>query len=213
MLLFDIGANSGAYALAQLKTGKWHKIVCVDPCRKMANALKTVVRTSGGRVVYVPRAVSDKSGETLTFYESPISALSSLHKDWITSARFSPWPEASTDLLEYTVQTVRLDHLIKQFGVPDLIKVDVETHEEAVLMGLSQCVPRLCFEYAIEHADSVQRCVDRLKTLGFTKVHVQYEDAYTYVPPSWLSIDEFDVGMLQQVGSDRKDSWGMVWAS
>jgi FkbM family methyltransferase len=173
--------------------------------------MRKQVQQSGGRVIFVQRAVSDKSGQQLTFYESELSVLSSLDKDWSQSSRFRHWNEAGT-VKEYTVETVRLDHLIGQFGVPDLIKIDVENHEEAVLRGLSRRVPMLCFEYALECKDSIQRCVDRLKFLGFEQVHVQFEGAYIYEPDSWVPIDSFTTDMLRSA-TLGDESWGMVWAS
>ena len=62
-----------------------------------------------------------------------------------------------------------LDHLIRDFGVPFYIKVDVEGYEPAVIRGLSRPVPLISFECNLpEFADEAEECIARLVHLSPT---------------------------------------------
>ena len=216
MLLFDIGANIGRYARAQIATGKWDEIVCVDPCRAVAPRLQMLASQykAKPKVTFVPMAVSDVSGQQLTFNETELPVFSSASREWIEGSRISKC-DGSGIVSTYKVRTIRIDRLIDRFGVPDLLKVDVETLEEQALKGLTRKVPLLCFEFAVEYGDSVQRILERLHTeLGFTEMHVQFTDTYTYVPPAdkWWPITQFNKKQLSNATEEIDvSSWGMVW--
>lgn len=206
--LFDIGANKGRYAQELAKTKRFNEIICVEPARACIPCLikiRSLVASWGVQMAIVQLAASECSGATVILHEGNSTALSTLHPEWLDSPRFANLPDMpSGEACSYPVKTVSLDLLIRRYGMPDLIKIDVECHEEQVLLGLSQKVPLLCFEWAIENADSVQRSLERLKTLGFTKVHVQFGDAYTYQPSTWQEI-------TPDVCLEGELDWGMIW--
>ncbi len=49
-----------------------------------------------------------------------------------------------------SVPTISIDTLIDTYGIPDLIKIDVEGAEELVVKSLTKKVKCLCFEWAVE---------------------------------------------------------------
>ena len=59
-----------------------------------------------------------------------------------------------------------LDSLIETHGLPAYCKIDVEGHEAQVLAGLSQPLPRLCFEVLPAALPVALACLDRLGALG-----------------------------------------------
>ena len=57
--------------------------------------------------------------------------------------------------------------MVELYGLPDLIKINVEGGEFDVISSLHQKVPSLCFEWASETKDITYNCLDYLYALGF----------------------------------------------
>jgi hypothetical protein len=54
------------------------------------------------------------------------------------------------------------DKLIETYGVPELIKIDVEGGEDKCITSLTKKVPQLCFEWASETNDVTYSCLNHL---------------------------------------------------
>ena len=59
-----------------------------------------------------------------------------------------------------------LDALIGRYGLPALLKIDVEGFEAHVLAGLSRRVPVISFEFTTIQRDVAEACLARLEALG-----------------------------------------------
>ena len=106
------------------------------------------------------------------------------------------------------VKTTTLDDLIQRYGVPDLIKIDVEAAEYECIKSLTQKVNLLCFEWASELNDITFNCLNYLTKLGFTKFHIQYEDKYIYEPDGFSEVNDI-LNALKK--TTPKKEWGMIW--
>jgi FkbM family methyltransferase len=206
MLIFDIGANIGKYALANAAT---NRIIAVEAS---PTTYATLVDQVAGNPNIVPLqfAISPSTTQTVTFYEcATANTLSTLNKDWLSSpaSRFGNMKNA---IREVTVPSRSLDSLLHEYGMPDLIKVDVEGAEHIVLQSLTQKVPLLCFEWASEWREQNKQCIDYLTTIGFTKFHIQLGDNYTYRPATFEYTADAVKTRLSSFTPKRE--WGMVWA-
>ena len=67
------------------------------------------------------------------------------------------------------VPMTTLDALIAEHGMPAFIKIDVEGFEEEALMGLTQPVAALSFEFTTIQRDVARACIDRCVALGMTQ--------------------------------------------
>jgi FkbM family methyltransferase len=206
-LLFDIGANHGKYT--QINRKKYDECVLVEANPFLIQELKDMYKEDSN-VHVVHRLVSNK--ETEAFYLSNADTISTSDVDWITKSRFTPnyvWFEPIRD-----IPTITLDKLVELYGVPDLIKIDVEGYEHNVLLSLTKKVPKICFEWAEEKESEMLKSIEYLHKIGFTKFHIQFEDNYTY------DVKEEDLCNFQMVymliesicDVNRKERWGMIWA-
>ena len=83
-----------------------------------------------------------------------------------------------------------LTKLVRDHGRPAFVKIDVEGFEDRVLMGLSQPVPALSFEFTTIARDVAARCLDRLAALGPYGFDVSLGEAQALTFGCWVSRDE-----------------------
>ena len=206
-MYFDIGANVGRWALENIKSLD-HKIICVEAS---PTTFSRLLDATGGssKIECLNYAVCNNAGQDITFYHCSDDVLSTLNKEWLTSkmSRFYNRPFSSI-----TCRTITIDALIMNYGIPELIKIDVEGGEYHCISSLTGAngVPReLCFEWASELNDVTFKCIDHLVTLGFSTFHLQNEDHYDYRPAVYdCTVD--DVKALLSSTTPKVD-WGMVW--
>lgn len=204
MLIFDIGANVGAYAVAN-QSG--NKIISVEAVPGTYQQLQNNIN-SYGNIIALNYAVS-KTPFSTTFYSCPpCNVLSTLNKDWL-SADNSRFGYMKNSIVPIQVPTITLDSLVSQYGIPDILKVDVEGAEEEVVGTLTTKVPVLCFEWAAEWRESMYRTLDYVSSLGFSKYYIQDGDTYTFRPSEYnLNIEDTKIKLSQ---TTDKNEWGMIW--
>jgi len=206
MLCFDIGANIGKWSLAN--NDKYDKIIAIEASPDTYEKLqKNVELYKLHKCICLNYAVCNNDNKDVTFYISQFDTLSSLNKDWFhENSRFN-----NTKYYAITCKSITLDRLIELYGIPDLIKVDVEGGEYQTISSLSIKTPLLCFEWASELRDIIRQCLDKLYTLGYSQFHIQYQDAYTYIPQesAYISLNNV-IAELEK--TTPKEHWGMIWA-
>lgn len=145
-LIFDVGANKGNKTRAFLDMG--YKVVCVDPELKSLETLKYRYGNNKN-VTIVNKGVSDKVGKLTLHIQDYRSGYNTLSDKWVDALQDSEhnrWNKKLDFIASYEVETTTLDNLIKEFGDPLYVKIDVEGHELAVIKGLTRPVPYLSFE-------------------------------------------------------------------
>jgi hypothetical protein len=204
MLIFDIGANIGRYALSNYYPS--HTIICVEASPLTFKSLCNNTNKYKN-IKCLNFAVTNSSEDYVTFYDCPtINVLSTVDKAWLsdTSSRF-----CGTPYNQISVPTISIDKLIDTYGVPNILKIDVEGAENIVIKSLSKKINMLCFEWATEWNNKTFECIDHLHMLGYDKFHLQMEDSYTYRP----SVFEYSVDQLKKKLENTKNKidWGMIW--
>ena len=200
-MYFDIGANCGLWTLKNNDPNR--KIICVEASLQIFKSLENNV-SKFKNIIPLNYAVCKSDNKFITFYNA--DTLSTLNKDWLTldKSRFS-----GTSFYETTVETITIDKLIETYGMPELIKIDVEGAEHIVIKSLTQKVPLLCFEWASEWLEENIECVKYLNSLGFTKFNIQYEDKYDYKPKCFEHNIDTLINTLKN--TIPKHDWGMIW--
>ena len=89
--------------------------------------------------------------------------------------------------------------MIKKYGMPHFCKIDVEVFEYEVLRGLSQPIPYLSFEFAVESLEQTKQCIAHLKTLGYTKFNLAMAERDRWLFEDWQSADLFTENLVKAI--------------
>lgn len=202
-MFFDIGANVGKWSLANINL--CDKIIAVEASPSTFQRLKNECKHD--RITLLNYAVCNNQYKDIIFYEATADTLSTINKDWLTEkkSRFYGMPYN-----EIKCQTTTIDKLIDQYGLPDLIKIDVEGGEYECITSLTQKVNLLCFEWASETHEITIHSIDYLLSLGFTKFCVQFEDQYTFRPQE-NDFTDCSIAKNKLSTTIPKQHWGMIW--
>ncbi len=124
MLAFDLGMNNGDDTRYYLAKG--YDVVAVEAnpklCAEATESLRSHV--DSGRLTILNIAVSDQEG-TFDFYI-----------DTVNHVRSSLKPQPGRDMRAVTVPSRKVSGLIKEFGAPDFLKIDVEHVDQLILRDL-----------------------------------------------------------------------------
>lgn len=157
-LCFDVGANVGNRIAPLLEVGA--RVVAVEP----QESCYTVLREKfGNKIELVTDGLGAAEGEK-DFYVSDLSVISTFSEEWKavsqeTGFKIHEWKEVRR------LKITTLDNLIKIYGRPSFVKIDVEGFEGEVLKGLSSPVKYLSFEYMTVNDIMIGKALDCVKRL------------------------------------------------
>lgn len=134
--VLDVGANTGIYTLLAKTANPQATVAAFEPVQRVHQRLQQAIATSGLQVLALPLAASDRNGTAVIF--------DNLANEHTTSVTVQHEPDSADPMFRNNqpdtvqIQTQRLDDWLAAAGWPlvDLIKIDVESHEPAVLAGL-----------------------------------------------------------------------------
>lgn len=197
-LFFDIGANFGnrtrEFTLLNVR------VVAVEPQDDCVAFLNKRFRGEDVIVVHGAVGAEEKTAELSICEDSGCSTFSD---EWKTG-RFAGLNFGRTQKTSMGT----LEGLIREFGIPDFCKIDVEGYEEEVLKGLKTKIPVLNFEFLPERMDVVERCVAYLEGIGYTQFAVVSGEESVFTVP--FGPKEGVMGFIR--GSEDPDYWGDIYA-
>jgi FkbM family methyltransferase len=185
-LCFDVGANIGNRVKIFLELGA--EVVAIEPQDECVQFLKQVFRKNR-HLNIVKTALGEYEGEAEIMI-SDSHTLSSMSPEWIRavreSGRFSEylWEE------KQKIQLTTLDRLIKKYGQPDFVKIDVEGSEYQVIRGLSKSVPLISLEFIPERIEPTLNCIDYLMRLSEIKLNYSLGESMQFSLETWIVPEE-----------------------
>ena len=211
-LIFDIGANHGGKTAVFLRLGA--NVVAVEPDATNQDELRQrylKYRLSQRPGVIVGKAVSDKEAVETMWVDEAGSAKNTLNLKWVETLRTDEerFGHSLTFAEQIKVETVTLEKLMKDYGEPFFIKIDVEGFELSVLRGLRKPVPYLSFEVNLpEFLQEGLKCVQLLGSMAADGLFNYVVDCQQgLVLKQWLRTQEFS-NLLAQC---RDPSIEVIW--
>jgi FkbM family methyltransferase len=184
-LCFDIGAHTGNKSEAWL--GMDAIVVAIEPQPSFAQLIQHKLGNKKNFNL-LQLAVGEKSGQSQLQLSYLHPAISTISENWVQVMKdFDPSVKFEESV---EVNIITLDALIEQFGLPKFCKIDVEGYEEQVLMGLSEAIPSLSFEFFPTTILRAVKCIEILEKLGNYSYNWSLIETFKYRNSKWVAADE-----------------------
>jgi FkbM family methyltransferase len=156
-VVFDVGANTGVYALMAKAMNPSATVYAFEPMRRIYDKLQENNALNNFGIICVEKAASNRDGAAIVYDTQADHVIS------VTVGKNIHAPEV--EVVETPIEVVRLDNFISQAKLErlDLMKIDVELHEAEVLEGFGSYFERFRPTLLIEIvADEVGERVEEL---------------------------------------------------
>ena len=230
-LIFDIGFNVGEFTQTCFNKYKECSVIAVEANPNLCNAVSQHFFTNYNFSL-LNNLASNKEGEEIDFYISHnATGVSTASTEFMENSRFTKGSkhlgENSINWAEpIKVQSTTIDAMIERYGMPDLIKIDVEGYEYNVLSGLTQKANDICFEWHEEETDNLYKILEHLQSLGYEQFGVigwfdegdvfekatfsDKGDPYLEYPKNFYTLEELELDKL--INPERRVNYGMFFA-
>jgi FkbM family methyltransferase len=216
MLFFDIGANVGRWTVSNVNIHD--NVIAVEPSpvafSKLLENIDALPRSLSTNVICLNYAVHHSDESFINLYDCKKHRYSTTNKMWLLDKN-SRYYGKEHKIVQ--CRPIKLDQMIKLYGEPDLIKIDVEGGEYECIKTLSRMVSLICFEWALEFLDITLKCIDHLYNIGFREMFIQFEDIYNFRPHSseYIKIKSIDlpnaITHFAKYEHSKRLDWGMIW--
>lgn len=230
-LIFDIGFNVGEFTQTCFNKYPNCSVIAVDANPNLVNSASPHFFTNYNFSL-LNNVVSDTEGDEIDFYIShKATGVSTASTEFMKNSRFTKGSKhLGENSIEWAapikVQSTTVDAMIERYGMPDLLKIDVEGYELNVLKGLTQKANDICFEWHEEEKDNLYKILEHLQSLGYNQFGVigwfdegdvfpkatfsDKGDPYLEYPKNFYTLEDLELDKL--INPDRRVNYGMFFA-
>ena len=230
-LIFDIGFNVGEFTQTCFNKYPNCSVIAVEANPTLVNNASPHFFTNYNFSL-LNNLVSNVEGEEIDFYIShATTGVSTASTEFMNNSRFT---QGSKNLPQNSVswappvkvESITIDSMIERYGIPDLLKIDVEGYELNVLSGLTQKANDICFEWHEEEKDNLYKILEHLQSLGYEQFGVigwfdegdvfekatfsDKGDPYLEYPKNFYTLEDLELNKL--INPERRVNYGMFFA-
>jgi FkbM family methyltransferase len=230
-LIFDIGFNVGEFTQTCFNKYKDCNVIAVEANPNLCNAVSQHFFTNYNFSL-LNNLVSNNEGKEIDFYICHnATGVSTASTKFMENSRFTKGSKnVEANSIKWAepikVQSITVDSMIERYGMPDLIKIDVEGYEYNVLSGLTQKANDICFEWHEEERDNLYKILEHLQSLGYEQFGVigwfdegdvfekatfsDKGDPYLEYPKNFYTLENLELDKL--INPERRVNYGMFFA-
>jgi len=169
-VVFDVGAHKGEDSAFYLKLG--YRVVAVEPSPALVKHLKQRFKAqiADGTYTLIDKAIGNADGEISFFVNTAVSVWGTTDPRWVLRNE-----RLGTDSEEITVPCVRLTEILKTYGCPHYLKIDVEGADMLCVrdLGSVTCRPKyISLESTKTSWSDLLAEFETLSNLGYTRFKV-----------------------------------------
>jgi len=161
-VVVDVGAHIGIHTVHLAKSAKL--VIAIEPEPRNYMLLKRNLKLNKVKnVLALPIALSDRDGYTYLSVASSSGAhtLESPNSE-VSNVKFVDRVKVRTMTFDSLIKFLKLSHV-------DLVKIDVEGHEEAVLKGMKNALQNNPPQIIVIEIDGGSRIIEMLSAYGYSK--------------------------------------------
>ena len=182
------------------------KVISFQPNPDLVNFIKHTIHNP--KLQIDGRAISHQKG-TQEFKLANVDTISTLSNDWVENSRFTGnyfWNQS------IIVETITLSDAIREYGIPDYVKIDTEGYEYEILTNFHELLPNtlFSFEWAEEQKEKIEKILQHLNNLGYNSFGFTEGDPVMFDNQiNWSNYENFK--LIETLDSNRKALWGMIY--
>ena len=185
-LAFDIGSHVGDRVASFRRLGM--RVVAVEPQPVLARLLRLLYGLDP-KVTVVEAALGAAPGELMMHLNLDNPTVSTVSADFVHAAHTDPAWRGQHWERQVAVPVTTLDALIRRFGEPRFVKIDVEGVEDQVLRGLSRPPASLSFEFTTMQRPVARAALTECARLGLYQFNAALGESQHLLHADWLAAD------------------------